>query len=171
MQTANDLDAPTPATVAAVAAAADVLRAAGASVEDARHPDGGHELTIEVWRSYGEGVPAAELWRLLRRWDGFRTRMLAFAARHDLLLCPVFDGPARPHGTMNVPGALDPTSWTTPHSLTGWPAATVRAGTSPEGLPLDVQLVAGPWRDDVALAAALRVERELGPWPRVPGPA
>ena len=171
VQTANDLDAPTPATVAAVAAAADVLRAAGASVEDARHPDGGHELTIEVWRSYGEGVPAAELWRLLRRWDGFRTRMLAFAARHDLLLCPVFDGPARPHGTMNVPGALDPTSWTTPHSLTGWPAATVRAGTSPEGLPLDVQLVAGPWRDDVALAAALRVERELGPWPRVPGPA
>ncbi|MEZ0291989.1 MAG: amidase [Solirubrobacteraceae bacterium] len=171
VQTANDLDAPTPATVAAVAAAADVLRAAGASVEDARHPDGGHELTIEVWRSYGEGVPATELWRLLRRWDGFRTRMLAFAAHHDLLLCPVFDGPARPHGTMNVPGALDPTSWTTPHSLTGWPAATVRAGTSPEGLPLDVQLVAGPWRDDVALAAALRVERELGPWPRVPGAA
>ena len=171
VQTANDLDAPTPATVAAVAAAADVLRAAGASVEDARHPDGGHELTIEVWRSYGEGVPAAELWRLLRRWDEFRSRMLAFAARHDLLLCPVFDGPARPHGTMNVPGALDPTSWTTPHSLTGWPAATVRAGTSPEGLPLDVQLVAGPWRDDVALAAALRVERELAPWPRVPGPA
>jgi len=171
VQTANDLDAPTPATVAAVAAAADVLRAAGASVEDARHPGGGHELTIDVWRSYGDGVPAAELWRLLRRWDEFRARMLAFASRHDLLLCPVFDGPARPHGAMNVPGALDPTSWTTPHSLTGWPAATVRAGTSPEGLPLDVQLVAGPWRDDVALAAALRVERELGPWPRVPGHA
>ena len=94
--------------------------------------------------------------------------MLAFAQRYDLLLCPVFDGPARPHGAMHVPGALDPTSWTTPHSLTGWPAATVRAGTSPEGLPLDVQLVAGPWRDDVALAAALRVERASGPWPRVP---
>jgi hypothetical protein len=28
-----------------------------------------------------------------------------------------------------------------------------------------VQLVAAPWRDDVALAAAARVERELGPWP------
>lgn len=66
---------------------------------------------------------------------------------------------------MNVPGELDPTGWTTPHSLTGWPAATVRAGTSPEGLPLDVQLVARPWRDDVALAAALQVERELEAWP------
>jgi Asp-tRNA(Asn)/Glu-tRNA(Gln) amidotransferase A subunit family amidase len=84
---------------------------------------------------------------------------------YDLLVCPVFPGPARLHGTMNVPGELDPRSWTTPHSLTGWPAATVRAGTSPEGLPIDVQLVARPWRDDVALAAGLRVQRELGVWP------
>jgi amidase len=94
--------------------------------------------------------------------------MLEFAARYDLLVSPVFPGPARLHGEMNVPGERDPTSWTTPHSLTGWPAATVRAGTSPEGLPLDVQIVARPWRDDVALAAAARVERELAPWPGPP---
>jgi amidase len=165
VQTDNGLAAPTAETIAAVATAAEALDAAGATVEEARHPDGGHELTIEVWRSYGEGVAAAELWRLLRRWDGFRSRMLAFAARYDLLVCPVFPGPARLHGTMNVPGELDPTSWTTPHSLTGWPAATVRAGTSAERLTIDVQLVARPWCDDVALATALRVERELGPWP------
>ena len=165
IQTDNGLTASTPETIAAVAAAAQALAAAGATVEEARHPDGGHELTIEVWRSYGEGVSAAELWRLLRRWDAFRSRMLAFAERYDLLVCPVFAGPARLHGTMNVAGQLDPTGWTTPHSLTGWPAATVRAGTSPEGLPLDVQLVARPWRDDMALAAALRVEQELGAWP------
>jgi amidase len=142
----------------------EALGAAGATMQDARHPDGGHELTIEVWRSDGEGVAAAELWRLLRRWDDFRSRMLAFAARFDVLLCPVFPSPARLHGTMNVAGELDPTSWTTPPSLTGWPAATVRAGTSAEGLPVDVQLVARPRRDDVALATALRVERELGAW-------
>ncbi len=162
VQTDNGLDAPTPETVAAVAAAAGAL---GATVEEARHPDGGHELTIEVWSSYGEGVGSADLWRLLRRWDDYRGRMLAFAEHYDLIVCPVFPDPARLHGTMNVPGKLDPTSWTTPHSLTGWPAATVRAGTSPEDLPIDVQLVARPWRDDVALAAALRVEQELGPWP------
>jgi amidase len=63
---------------------------------------------------------------------------------------------------MNVPGEIQPTSYTTPASLTGWPAATVRAGTSPDGLPIGVQLVARPWRDDVALAAALAVERALG---------
>jgi amidase len=57
-----------------------------------------------------------------------------------------------------------PDRFTTPHSLTGWPAATVRCATSHEGLPIDVQLVARRWRDDVALAAALRLERELGGW-------
>jgi amidase len=165
VQTDNGLDVPTPETAQAVATAAEALGAAGATVEQARHPDGGHELTIEVWSSYGEGVGAAELWQLLRRWDGFRSRMLAFAARYDLLVCPVFSSPARLHGTMNVPGELDPTSWTTPHSLTGWPAATVRTGTSAEGLPIDVQLVGRPWRDDVALAAARLLERELGAWP------
>jgi amidase len=164
VQTDNGLAAPTPETVAAVATAAQALGAAGATVEEARHPDGGHELTLEVWRSYGEGITAAELWRLLRRWDGFRARMLAFAERYDLLVCPVFASPARLHGSMNIPGEVDPTSWTTPHSLTGWPAATVRTATSAEGLPIDVQLVARPWRDDVALAAARRVERELQAW-------
>jgi hypothetical protein len=40
----------------------------------------------------------------------------------------------------------------------------VRCGTSRGGLPIGVQLVAGPWRDDVALAAALRLEHDLGGW-------
>ena len=41
-----------------VESAAEVLQAAGAAVSGARHPGGGHELTIEIWRSYGEGVSA-----------------------------------------------------------------------------------------------------------------
>jgi amidase len=163
VHTEDGLARPTPETVATVLEAADALRAAGAAVEEARPPAGGHELTIEVWASYG-GLSAAGLYDLLRRWDVYRAGMLAFAERYDLILSPVFPEPARPHGTMNVPGELDPTSYTTPHSLTGWPAATVRCGTSPEGLPIGVQLVARPWRDDVALAAALRLERELGGW-------
>ena len=63
---------------------------------------------------------------------------------------------------MNRPGERDPTSYTTPYSLTGWPAATVRAGSSPEDLPIGVQVVAHPWRDDIALAAAAHVEQQLG---------
>ena len=164
VQTENGLATPTRETVGAVEAAAAALRAAGARAEPTRHPGGGHELTIEVWQSYGGGLRSDELYRLLRRWDAFRAAMLGFLDDFDVILSPVFPGPARVHGTMNPPGEIDPTSFTTPHSLTGWPAATVRCGTSPEGLPIDVQVVAAPWRDDVALAAALRLERELGGW-------
>ncbi len=90
--------------------------------------------------------------------------MLAFGAMYDVILSPVFPGPARPHGRMHPPDEPEPTGYTTPHSLTGWPAATVRCGTSAEGLPIGVQLVARPWRDDVALAAAATLERDLGGW-------
>jgi amidase len=162
-----------PETSAAVGRAADALRAAGAAVEAAAPPGGGHDLVLDVWRSYAGDMPSAELYRVLRRWDAYRTAMLAFGRRADVILSPVFPEPARAHGTMNVPGAVDPTSFTTPHSLTGWPAATVRCGTSAGGLPIGVQVVAHPWRDDVALAAALRIERELGGWQPadVPGAA
>jgi amidase len=166
----NRLATPTAETIAAVRDAAGALREAGATVQEAAPPDGGHELTLEIWRSYGDEMRASDLYRVLRRWDAYRAEMLAFADRYDLIVCPVFPGPARPHGGMNVPGEIEPTSFTTPASLTGWPAATVRAGTSPEGLPIGVQLVARPWRDDVALAAALAVERALGGY-RAPGAA
>jgi amidase len=50
------------------------------------------------------------------------------------------------------------------YSLTGWPAVSVRAGTSPEGLPIGVQIVARPWREDVALSVARHIESALGGW-------
>jgi amidase len=162
VHTDNGLAEPTRETVVAVRDAAAALRVAGAHVEEARPPDGGHDLTIEIWRSYDGAMSSLDLYRVLRRWDAYRAEMLTFADPYDLILCPVFPSPARRHGAMLVPAEVDPTSYTTPANLTGWPAATVRAGTSPEGLPIGVQLVARPWRDDVALAAALHLERELG---------
>ena len=48
------------------------------------------------------------------------------------------------------------------YNLTGWPAAVVRGGTSPEGLPIGVQIVARPWREDIALAVARHIETKLG---------
>jgi amidase len=54
------------------------------------------------------------------------------------------------------------------YNLTGWPGVVVRGGTSPEGLPIGVQLVARPWREDVALAVAQYLEEALGGWQRPP---
>ena len=140
-------------------AAEAALRSSGAAVEEVRPPGGGHAITLDVWRSYGGGDERRRAYGVLRRWDAFRTEMLAFGERYDLILSPVFARPAPLHGDVSRPGEVDPTSFTTPHSLTGWPSATVRAGASAAGLPIDVQLAARPWRDDVALAAALAVER------------
>ena len=40
--------------------------------------------------------------------------------------------------------------------------------TGAEGMPIGVQLVARPWREDVALAAAAVVEAASGGWQRPP---
>ncbi len=53
-------------------------------------------------------------------------------------------------------------SYTMTYNLTGWPAAVVRGGTSPDELPIGVQVVAQPWREDVALAVAEHLEDALG---------
>ena len=66
----------------------------------------------------------------------------------------MFPTPAPPHGEI---ANLDH-AYTTSHKLTGWPAATVRCGTSADGLPIGVQVAAHPWRDDIALAAAGALE-------------
>ena len=57
-------------------------------------------------------------------------------------------------------------TYTFTYNLTGWPGAVVRAGTSPEGLPIGVQIVARPGREDVALAIAKRVESDFGGYQR-----
>jgi len=153
-----------PDVVAAVAAAADALSQVGVAVDERPLPPGGHELTREIWASYGGRMRSDELYRVLRRWDSYRREMLAFMGSYDLIVCPAFDGPAPRHDEVEEAGRWDGVSFTTPFSLTGWPAVVVRAGSAEGGLPLGAQLVARPWRDDVALAAAARVEEALGGW-------
>src|ERR1051325_3813800 len=56
------------------------------------------------------------------------------------------------------------TTYTIPFNFTGQPAVVVRAHTAPDGMPVGVQIAARRWREDVALALALRVEASLGGW-------
>lgn len=150
---------PEPDVERAVREAGRALMEAGANVTEGAPPAGGHELTERVWDSYGEAVSASEVYRILRAWDRYRSAMLEFLETCDLILSPVAPHPAV------APGA--PISWryTTPYSLTGWPCAVVPAGSS-GALPVGVQVVAGPWQDHVALAAAARIENALGGWRR-----
>lgn len=98
------------------------------------------------------------------RWDAWRDAMLAFMQGYDALLSPVSPYVAPPHGTCFDAEVQKGTGYAQMHNLTGWPTATVRVATSPEGLPINVQVAARPWREDVALALAGRLEQAFGGW-------
>jgi amidase len=104
-------------------------------------------------------MPTAAFAGLLAQVDIFRMTMLGFISRYDVVISPVVAQPAMPHGTSLDADVLPGFSYAMTHSLTGWPVVVVRAGTSPEGLPIGVQIAARPWHEHVALAAALHIER------------
>ena len=111
-------------------------------------------------------LSAASLADLAENVGCFRSRMLGFMEAFDVLICPVNAYPALPHGSSsdNTPAF----SYTMAFNLTGWPAVVVRAGTSPEGLPIGVQVVARPWNEHHALAVAEHLERTIGGWREPP---
>lgn len=110
-----------------------------------------------------------EFYALLVRLDEFRDDMLFFMKDFDAILCPVVACPALPHGFSLEGRTHGAFGYSMIFSLTGWPSAVVRAGTSPEGLPIGVQVASSPWREHVALAVALQIERVFGGWkpPRI----
>jgi amidase len=150
---------PTQAIAATVRTAAHALSAAGCQVTEARPPalHEAHLVTLAYW---GDKRMSHE--RLYKRWDAFRTEMLGFMSGFDLILCPVAPDIAPLYRAKSVPAQMF--SYTSPYSLSGNPCVVVRAGTSHEGMPIGVQVVARNWRDDVALRAALSIERSLGGW-------
>jgi amidase len=97
-------------------------------------------------------------------WDAYRTAMGVFLAQYDVMLCPVYTHAALPHGTSTRDENFHGFSHTMAYNVAGWPAAVVRCGVSAGGLPIGVQIVAAPWREDIALAVALRLESEFGGW-------
>jgi amidase len=110
--------------------------------------------------------PAGVLQSVWVRVDLYRSAMLSFLKNNDLILSPVNALPAIEHGTCFHPDVLPAFSYTIAHNLTGWPGAVVRCGISAEGLPIGVQAVARPWREDVALAAVQLLEAALDGYQR-----
>jgi amidase len=131
------------------------------------------------WTDKRDDVPeatASDFTLLLEEWEQFRRRMLGFLQHYDVILAPAHAYAALPHGDLTSPERSPAFSYTQTYNLTGWPSVVVRAGTSKRGLPIGIQVVARPWREDVALAVAQRIEESLGgwqapPWRQTPTPA
>lgn len=165
--------APSPETAASTRKAAQVLSHACKHVDESI-PDRIEEaygitrgywnrpesVLADTWQPEGAmKLTSEEVEKNLFEWDRFRRALIRFMGHHDVILTPVADMPARPH---EEPQGGIP--YTLPYSLTGYPCAVVRVGTSNDGMPIGVQIVARPWRDDVALAVAKHLEDELDGW-------
>ena len=157
--TDDGLAKPSHAVATTVRAAARALAAAGCNVTEERPPSlaEAYQVTLGYW-----GRKHMNHERMYERWDAFRSGVLKFMSRFDLVLSPVAPDIAplirvKPVGDHQL-------SYTVPYSLTGNPCVVVRAGTSPENMPIGVQVVARNWNDAVALRAARAIERKLGGW-------
>lgn len=97
----------------------------------------------------GQAISAEELARDLEGREGLRRELTALMDRHgiDLWISPAAPGPA-PRGLGSTGDPVLNLPWT--HA--GLPTLALPAGTSPEGLPMGLQ-VAGRWHGDEGLLA------------------
>ena len=112
----------------------------------------------------GALVPAALVERAqkFRRW--YRARVLELFGVVDVILAPATPGsaPAIGQQTFVLDGVETPVRanigiFTQPISFIGLPVVAVPVPLSP--LPVGVQIIAAPWREDVALAVAAALEQ------------
>lgn len=97
--------------------------------------------------------------QLISLWHNYQSSMLGFFNDYDILICPPNASTAIPHGkTIN----LDGYSYTSAYNLTGWPGVVIRGGTDTNGLPIGIQILARPFREDHCLAMAAWLEQQIG---------
>ncbi len=191
----NGIQVPTDYTVDVVKQAIDVLKDVGAEVIEVIPPNiadtweifqnlhigAGEPNVWDLLMAYGTDPKRSDLhWhferenfipltaaaysRAVARWQRFRSEMMGFMQSYDVIVSPVNARDAIPHGTID--SYYRGFAYTMTHNLTGMPGVSVRCGTSPEGLPVGVQVVSRHWREDVALAVAQHLESVLGGWQR-----
>jgi amidase len=116
----------------------------------------------------GEVVSSAEFTGLIETIDAIRSEQLQWFEKYDLIICPASQRAPITHDYEPPEGrnGRGGGGYTSQYNTTGWPAGVVRAGTSTEapGLPLGIQIVAQPWRDDIVIAALAHVEKQTGGW-------
>ncbi len=106
---------------------------------------------------------------LLKPGTGDSSRMLSGLRTHvietvgdGVLVCPLLLARPARHGATWLPFTQIPMA--VPFNITGLPVVMIPVYWTAGGLPLSVQVIAGPGRDELALAAASELEERLGGW-------
>lgn len=135
----------------------------------AEHPEW-IEPTLHALIERGLSHSARELKQAEMARSAFFDRARDFFGRFDILLCPTLPLTAWPltdgEGPMEVAGhSLAPNQrrsfFVYPFNLTGQPALSLPCGLDSSGLPVGVQVVGRPRRDDVVLGVAAALEQAL----------
>jgi len=106
---------------------------------------------------------ASEFAKRWGQWEEYRSQMARFFDRFDVVLCPTYTQTALKHGESMKDSNFAGFSYTMAWNVAGFPAATVRCADA-EGLPINVQAVAKPWRDLTALSVCKIIEEQFGGW-------
>jgi amidase len=125
---------------------------------------------IAIARQWRSEQTDEQVEHLKERWLHLRRQIRASLDGYDAVLTPVTCSPALPHGASYRPAMerleyMHPAVYTPVYSL---PTGVVRCGTSPEGLPIGVQVVGAPYREDVVLAVLKCLEDDFGGWRPAP---
>ncbi len=122
---------------------------------------------LSIAEAAGE-LSTRELLFALAELDLVRSKFLEELSTFPVLLCPVASIPAFRHNERNwtidgTPvGYLDAVRHTQWFNATAMPAAVVPVGSSPEGLPIGIQIAARPFEDETALAVAAVIDAAFG---------
>jgi Asp-tRNA(Asn)/Glu-tRNA(Gln) amidotransferase A subunit family amidase len=130
----------------------------------------GREAETSTILTYSDRAPTKQ--DLLAAWfgrDQLRLRLMQQMSRVPVLICPVCSVPAFRHGerewrvggkTVSYMDAMSYTQW---FNLLGNPAVVLPVGSSPEGLPIGVQIIGQPNAEELILKVGRVLEQALGP--------
>jgi len=114
---------------------------------------------------HGDSVSGSDLAIARRRRGEIRSSWVDLLKSLDVILTPTTPEAAiardtgQPAGERDASAARLMTRNTSPFNLTGLPAISVPCGFTRGGLPIGLQLAAGPWREALLLRAAYAYER------------
>ncbi len=142
-------------------------------------PDTLEPVTFKIYE-YAKQMKSAQFVAALAGINTARRQLARFFTRHDVWLCPTTARVSEPWGTYNL-GRTDvdvadlaeqifrgPCQFTLPHNVLGTPAISLPLAMHSSGLPIGVQLGAGPADEHILLQLASALEEAM-PWAsRVP---
>ncbi len=145
----------------------------------------GREATEEdveplTWKMYehARGQSTLDFLDAEGRIKGLARKLVAYLSDYDLVLTPALARPPIPIGEVHGRGP-DPwdhyrrsghfTPYTAIFNVTGLPAISLPLFQTDDGLPLAVQLAAGPLREDLLLSVAAQLEQAHSWAERTPG--